>query len=289
MFCHNSNASLLAPFEYMPSTLAKFRSFRNPSRSLRGSLSKAVAAKRIGRFMKGRARTPRRASRYRGIPTALVPYETIRNTNPQKSMRWAKTIFNNTIWTGAGATVAFNGYFNLDATSSANLASGNACPDLASLQGLFGMYKFEKIELTFRLRQLELSDTAQEPELYIRYNYDPNLDLTAGGGVAQINGWENVKTHKFTNQSPIFQYTLYPKVMVPAYSYTGVASSLGWGLSQHKPMWLDLSDQSGGGAGGGGGATGVQHYGVSGYFGNIPTGQSISLDITFHFKTKLAI
>jgi len=219
------------------------------------------------------------------IPSSMQRYETYRNVNPGRPHKFCKTIFNTLIVAGAGATLAGNTAFNMDGSNAANFASGYSLPDLASMQALFRSFRIKKVVLTWRFPQLETTDTAQLPELYHRYNYDPNVIITTGAGVTQFDGWENMKTHRFTNEAPLCEYVIYPKVMKPLYAYTGVATSLGFGLGAGAgpQPWLDFSDNSATGVPSG---AGVPYYGYAYYISNLPSGTSLRLDTEFHFECK---
>lgn len=268
-------------------TSQRFSALRYPTMS-QGAARAARAGVKISRFMIARMKRGgrrRMKARYSGIPTALVPYQTLRNRLVARPHRFCKTIFNAYIVAGAGATVGGVTTFNLSGANAANFAGGGAVSDLAFYQGLYRTFRINKIILTWRARFAEFTDTVQYPELYTRYNYDPNAVITGGGGVAQFDGWENTKTHKFTNESPTFEYTIYPKVQKPLYAYTGVATSLGFGLgigSGPQP-WLDLGDVAGVGVPAG---IDVPWWGYAYYFSNIPSGQSMACDIEFQFECK---
>lgn len=195
---------------------------------------------------------------------------------------FCKTIFNAYSITGAGTTYGGVTTFNFSGNNQANFAASVAIGDLTSLQGLYRSFKMTKVVLTWRMRNSEFSDATQFPELYCRYNYDANA--AAPSAVADYDGWENTKTHKFTNESPTFEYTIIPKVQKPLYAYTGALTSFGFGLGVGGPVpWLDLADAAGTGVPAG---VDVPWYGYSWYFSNIPSGQIMAVDIEFHFKCK---
>lgn len=191
---------------------------------------------------------------------------------------------------GGGGTDQGRSTFNMsgirpDSTQYTNMSqSGTAAvTDLASLQALFRYYRIVKIRVFFRLTNTEFTDAVQFPVLYTRYCYDPNTPVPTTP--QYFNELTNVNRHSFTNDSPEFVTTIYPKIMTPKYALTGLTSD-GFAYSPASPGWIDFA---GGPAGSQVEGADCQHFGLDWFITNVPTGQSLTVDVEFtvDYKTQV--
>lgn len=255
------------------------------------SAAPSASAAKLTRFSARRfgAASSRRRSKKR---VKLPAYEYILNPSTPRTNFYNRciTIKNANSIAGSGSTYGFTSVFSLTGTlpdssrtslfANCNNGGTTGISELSALQGLFAAYKIDKVVLTFTQKFSEFTDAVEFPNMWIRYNYDPNRDVTSGGGVAQFDSSTDVKVHRFSNESQVFQYTVYPKVMTPSYAYTGItADGYAYGTVDKNP-WIDLST-SGSGAG-----SAVPFWGVDCYFGNIPTNQQIQVDVELHCAFK---
>jgi len=248
--------------------------------------SRAAKSKAYGR---GRKKTARRAKR--SLPQPLRPFDYTLNTGSaaQNYYQRVVTIRNANYFVGTGVAYGGSSQFSLAGTlandgwqMNMNSGGGSAISELASLQLLFGFYRIKKVKVTFRMQRAEFSDGVVMPEMMYRYNYDPNRVVTAGGGSLQLDSSTNIKVHRFSNDSPFVTATIYPKVLAPTYSYTGVTAD-GYALGPIDSPWIDLSAAS---SHGGGAA--VPYFGLDYWFNNIPAEQQINIDVelTIEFKQQ---
>lgn len=150
-----------------------------------------------------------------------------------------------------GFTTCFNLNGNIPITgmfANCNNSGSTGIGDLAALQSVFSFYKIDKVVATFTAVNTEFSDAIEMPSVQCRYNYDIDKLVTTGGGPIQLEDLTDVKVHKFTNESSVFQYTVYPKQQEPAYLSTtlGVASYVSGPVYKNK--WVDLDSGRGGDA-----------------------------------------
>lgn len=192
---------------------------------------------------------------------------------------------------GSGTTYGFTTVYSLTGAlpnasvfSNCNNSGTAGISELVALQQLFTYYKIEKAVVTLTMKLTEFSDAVEPPNVLVRYNYDPNRYITVGGGTSQLDSSTDVKVHRFTNESMVFQYTTYPKVLTPQYLYSGVtADGYAYGVKEGTQPWVDLSS-TGSGAG-----AAVPYWGTDFVFGNIPSGQTIQCDIELHCAFKWQI
>lgn len=141
---------------------------------------------------------------------------TIRIINPfrPKPLMVQKTLTENQIVHFNASNVLYAFIFD-PSGSYGNCSVGGssiAMPDWGQYTGgvgtsLYNQYKVTKIKMTFRY--LDTDGTSSTFGLWMRYNYDPLISTPTLAGVSQLN---NVKFKTFTAQSPVCQYTVYPRV-----------------------------------------------------------------------------
>lgn len=248
--------------------------------------SRAAKSKAYGR---GRKKSARRAKR--SLPQALTPFHyTLNKANPAANFySRVITMRNANYFVGGGTAYGATSVFNLSGVIpktgiQANMtntpSSTSAITELTHLQSLFSVYKIRKVKVTFRARSTEFTDATQWPEMMYRYNYDVNRMISTGGGPQQLDSSTNIQVHKFTNESPLVTATVYPKIQAPTYAYTGVTAD-GYALGPTESPWIDLSAASAHGGG-----ADVPYWGLDYYFLQIPSGQTIDVDVelTIDFK-----
>lgn len=130
-------------------------------------------------------------------------------------------------------------------------------PDIGNLSSVFGSYKCLKLVYTFKLVNLEATDNAVIPEVYIRYNHDPDLTTTSPGNLMVQR---NVVRHQFTPSDLMVEYTIYPKKMIASQVYNSTTLT----ATPVKASWED-TDKT------------VGHYGLQYYCPNLPTGMQIEV------------
>lgn len=260
-------------------------------------MSRDAAARKLQQF--ARSRLTRAAAGFAGLPAAarrprmyrqaLQPFTRKMNTFIPRVYRRVTMIPEADTIVGSGATYQGRSTFNLtgvrpDATLRTNMtATGTtAITDLGAYQTLFRYYRIAKIRVFFKVLYAEFTDAAQYPTLYTRYCYDANTALPASADY--FDDLTNTNRHTFTNESPEFVTTIYPKIQTPKYAITGLTSD-GFAYSPASPGWIDLQ---GSGAGSQVDGANCQHYGLDWFFTNIPTGQSlnVSVEFTLDFKTQ---
>lgn len=246
--------------------------------------SRAAKSKAYGR---GRKKTARRAKR--SLPQPLTPYDYVLNKSRpgQNYYQRVVTIRNASYFVGTGAAVGASTQFNLtgavrnDGWQMNFNVGGAGISELTSLQQLFGFYRIKMVRATFRLQKSEFTDAVQVPEMMYRYNYDPNRVISAGGGSMQLDSSTNIKVHRFTNDSPYVTATIYPKVLAPTYSYSGVTDD-GYALGPIDSPWIDLSAES---SHGGGAA--VPYFGLDYWINTIPADNQINIDVELTIEFKM--
>lgn len=264
------------------------------------ALSQGAAVRRLQRFARARvlpatggagggARVAKKC-RPPAFTQMMSPYTRKMNTFIPRIHRRVVMIPEATDFNGEGETVQGRSTFNLngirpDATIYTNMSSTGtaAIPDLESLQQLFRYYRIVKIRVFFRIVYSEFTDNVQYPTLYTRYCYDANTGLPMDANY--FSELTNTNRHTFTNESPEFVTTIYPKIQSPKFALTGLSSD-GFAYAPTNPGWIDLS-----GAPAGSAITGcqAQHYGLDWFCTNVPTGQVLraSVEFTIDYKTQV--
>lgn len=263
------------------------------------SLSQGAAVRRLQRF--ARSRFTRTAAAFAGVPAArrktkariytqgLNPYTRKMNTFLPRVHRRVTMLPEVMTISGTGATDAGRSTFNMtgvrpDATLYTNMSqSGTAAiSDLQAFRDIFRYYRLEKIRVFFKTINSEFTDATQYPTLYTRYCYDANAALP--GSADYFNELTNTNRHTFTNESPEFVTTIYPKIQTPKYALSGLTSD-GFAYSPASPGWIDLTGTATGSQVDG---ADCQHYGLDWFITNIPAGQAInvSVEFTMAFKTQ---
>ena len=197
-------------------------------------------------------------------PGALVVYNTQR-PKPQVFKKTAIYNVNGTnIITGAGA---------ISYATGGALAS--SMPDWANIITLYNRYKMLKVTYTFNIQALPSAGASlfsfDLPKMMIRYNYDSNLagGVTGNPILARMQEVPDVVINQFTPEKPTFAYTYYPRCIEPVY-LSGVST----GYKLAKQQYIDIAYGS------------VPHYGIMWWIDTIPTGLTITYDISYEVAFK---
>lgn len=133
-------------------------------------------------------------------------------------------------------------------------------PDIGNYSLVFNKYRCYKLQYTFKLVNLEATDNAIIPEIYIRYNDDPDITTVS---TTQLLGQRNVVRHQFTPSDLVVTYTVYPKKMMASQIYQSTTLQ----ATPVKAGWEDVDKTIG-------------HYGLQYIIPNLPTGMNIEVLLT---------
>jgi len=151
-------------------------------------------------------------------------------------------------------------------------ALANSMPDWSVITSLYNRYRMDAVTYTFQwvdnqsVPGTDLS-TVRAPKMYIRYNYDSNLNI--GNVITKLQELDNVQVFTFTPEKTSFSYTYYPRVIEPVY-----LSSVATGYKVGKKQFIDV--QYGG----------VPHYGLIFDIDYLATGTNMLYDITWKTSFK---
>lgn len=141
-------------------------------------------------------------------------------------------------------------------------------PEIGSFSVLFNQYKCVKLVYTFTLKTISNIDDELVPEIYIRYNDDPDLTTTS---ISQMMQQRGTLRHQFTGTDLQVTYTVYPKIMMAAQIYQSTTLQ----AVPRKAGWQDIDKTIG-------------HYGLQYYIPSLPTGQKIEVNLTASVAFKEA-
>lgn len=228
---------------------------RYMSRSRRGLINSSKMARAFGK-LKRYSRMKKLNRFVRRNNTGLVANANTQILNKGKDRIYStKRTYSQNIIIGAGVPVAAALQWNV-----------SQFPDIGNLGSVFGQYKCKKLIYTFKLLNLEMTDNAVIPEIFIRYNDDPDL---AAPNSASINNLRNVKRHFFNGNDLEISYTVYPKIIMAGQIY----NTTGFTAVPRKAGWQDVDKT-------------VGHYGLQYYIPNLPTGMSIEVALTAEVAFK---
>lgn len=201
--------------------------------------------------------------------TAYVPtgYQ-ILNTIKPMIYRFKDTFQLNDI-VGAGVAVAGLNVFSIkDIIRYGNLTS------------MFRQYRITNVKLRFRLNNVELTDNAQLPTLYCKYNYDPDLQ-TAAVTEDYMLRQSNVIVKQFhhnTIQGSLLEYNVKPCIFRATMLYPGVVGTATYMPSPVWNSWVDLDPSTT--------VNEAVYYGLQYYITNLPTGITINLDGELSYECR---
>lgn len=194
-----------------------------------------------------------------GIGGGTKNFNLLNKVVPQKYVFKESFQFNNIVGAGS-AIVGVNG---MDMSQ---------VPRYNALITMFRKYRIIALKWRFRLRTIELTDQAEHPTMYIRYNYDPDLTTTSIGENFMLRQ-SNMICKQFIHNTPEgcnLEYTIRPAVMGDRKNIAGV----------YKPsplfkQWLDFTGIVNGE---------IMHYGLQYFVTNLPTGQTLDQDLQVEYE-----
>lgn len=214
---------------------------------------------------KGKKTYNRKKRMYKAkLNRAYVPrdYEILNRQNQMKIYTFKENQATNDI-VGTGTSISGGTSFNPE----------GAFTFFAQLKNNFKQYKLHYVRLRFRLNNIELTDNAVIPTLYVRYMYDPNANsanVTEAGMLRLNNCVRKQLQNNNGSNSDTLVYTIKPAILQANNVY---GSSTGINFSPKFNQWCDIG-------------TLLSHWGYLYFIDNLPTGMSISLDteICYSFR-----
>lgn len=145
-----------------------------------------------------------------------------------------------------------------------------------ALVSMFRRYRIDAIKIRVTLNNVELTDNAILPRLYLKYNYDPDLVL---GNISEdyFLRQHNVvckQLHHNTINGSVLTYTLKPAVLIG----TQLFNSTTFVPSPVFNRWCDFDPS--------GTLDEINHYGFQYFFTNVPSGIGINLDCEMQYSCK---
>lgn len=224
---------------------------------------KSVRRKRRFRPFPTRKRTYRRKPRssagkvFARKQMGSLSTDYLMNRKTTKVVKITKTDLYFNLINGGGASIAQNIQYQL-----ANI------PDNTNYRNCYRQYKILKIKNIFRLDNVELTDNAIVPRMFIRYNYDFTPATPTPSSMQEMN---NLRVMMFTNTDRVHSYTVYPRLMDLSYisGLSNTGSLLTYGTEVTKPKWTNVDDAA------------VLNFGLSYYIDNLPTGMNIAHEVEY--------
>lgn len=145
----------------------------------------------------------------------------------------------------------------------------------STLKNMFRQYRVKFLKIRVSMLQIENTDGAQIPELYIRYNYDPDL---AGGALNSVSmsRQQNMVFKRFLQGDgggTDFEYSVKPAVMVAQKIY----ASSNFTSAPKFNQWCDFQTL---------GANEPEHYGMQMLIPYIPTGVNFTFKYTVGYECR---
>lgn len=179
------------------------------------------------------------ARRYRRRPygalggwgSARMDQAVVYNRKQPNSLMLKKTLFNASVFNGAGAYVGTTGYF-----TAANL------PDWNYAKQLFSHYRFKRIKLVITLMDYVGGDgsafsNTRMPEIFLKQNTDPAMAIPTG--TASLQEYANVMSFQMTPERTRCEFIIEPKVLRPVAIVTDSANQ---GYEVSTPPWTMVAD-----------------------------------------------
>lgn len=214
--------------------------------------------------------TTTRRRRYRGPYGALGGYGQARlnqvavfNRKPVNVVRLKKTLYNGILQNGAGGGIGGTSY-----------ATANPVPDWTYMKTLFSHYRITRMKYVFTLTDYIAGDgkafsNTRMPELFMRYNYDPNLAIpTTSLAMQEL---DNVVSVQFSPERTRFEYIVDPKQLAPTMTASGSATV---GYRPIKPQWTNVADDT------------VQHWGLVYWVDYLDASFRLVADVEFEIELK---
>jgi len=145
-----------------------------------------------------------------------------------------------------------------------------------ALTSMFRRYRIDKIVFRFRLDNVELTDNAKIPTMYLRYNYDPDLVLGALSEDVMLRQ-QNVVAKQFhhnTINGSTLTYAIKPAVLIG----TQLFNSTNFVPSPVFNRWCDFDPA--------GTVDEINHYGLQYVITNLPAGININADCEIQYTCK---
>lgn len=233
--------------------------------------------KRSSRERKARSSNPmkKKAAKrkaHRPTPTkgvASVPRGfQILNKQPRRIYKFKDTMQLNDI-NGAGVAIQGLNVFTIkDIARYSNLIT------------MFKQYRIREVKCRFRLENVELTDGAKLPTMYIRYNNDPDLQ-TAALSEDYFLRQQNVVVKQFhhnTIQGSLLNYNIKPCTLVATMLYPGVVGTATYSPSPQWNKWIDFDPSTT--------VNETVYYGLQYFITNLPSGITINLDLEYHYECR---
>lgn len=210
---------------------------------------------------------------YKSKYVSLSPNTQILNKGREKVITIKSTQRANQIF-GAGAAT----FQCLSFTPNAGINSGvgNApysMPNFNKFTALFKQYKVNYIDVTFKLINLELTDNAIIPQIYIRSFDDPDIVTI---DEAKMKKLRNVLRHTFNGNDLLVTYRVYPRTLYAVRDW----NTSNFVTKSKKASWQDTTPT------GPVPTDGVAHYGLLYYIPNLASGMTIDMDYSWNVSFR---
>lgn len=158
--------------------------------------------------------------------------------------------------------------------SAVNYQNASVIPDWAYMKALFKQYKLIRVKYTFTILDTAAGDgkaftNTRLPEIFCRYNYDPNL--AAPVQPTTFQQMNNVVSFQMTPEKTRFEYVVKPKLSRPL-MITPQSATVGY--EEIAPRWIDSQFDT------------VPHYGVWWYVDYLDTSFSFIVDVEYDIQLK---
>ena len=139
-------------------------------------------------------------------------------------------------------------------------------PDFANYANLYTQYRVVKIRYIFNQINIDVSDGAAFPDLFVWKNNDSSLSTLS---LARVEETKNVDRVKFSNTGVYYEKTVIPYVADPIY-----VSAVATGYKQMYTPWIDVLYNN------------VPLYSLGVLVNALPTGTIVEMDIEFTVEFK---
>lgn len=236
----------------------------------------------------GRRRAPRRRlaprrryQRRRYAPRVRRPVGNTVTLNRirDKPITVCKTLFS--AWTGVGTGTYVGAQFYFDPSNVGTstpwtpgpIFTNTLMPQWSQYTALYDQYKVRWVKVTCCLDVSGFDggwNALPTVECLMRYNYDSQLNVIS----SVMSQLPNVRMHRFTAETPYVTYKVYPRVNCTA-DVPGQVLAYESLYSKKQP-WTDVDFP-------------VALYGLAFYMFNLPSGCTMSIDITYNCSFRQSV
>lgn len=146
-----------------------------------------------------------------------------------------------------------------------------------ALVSLYRQYRINYVKYRFRMNNVELTDNAIIPTMYIKYNYDPDLvsgSLNEDYFLRQSNCVVKQFQTGAGQEGTLLTYTVKPAVMMANKLY----NSTNFVPTPSFNKWCDFDPA--------GTLAEIEHWGIQYLITNLPTGITMNLDLQMGFECR---